>query len=304
MQKLSRLFATLLAGFSLVSAHAQSGPPSPGTNTPVAAPTNPPALCVMTYNLRYASATPPNAWPDRRPLMREVIRTMSPDVIGTQEGLHGQLLDLAADLPDYNWVGVGRDNGTNQGEFMAVFYRKTRLTALATNYFWLSDTPEVAGSATWGNSNRRMVTCVKFQDRITGGEFFLFDTHFDHEVQLAREKSAELIRRRVAALKTKLPVLLIGDFNAAAERNRAYKILTKKGFFSDAWLRAGERINEGVNTFNDFSPARRDGERIDWILTRGKVLVERAETVTFSRDGQFPSDHFPVVTWLLLPSPP
>ena len=259
-------------------------------------------LCVMTYNLRYASTTPPNAWPQRRPLMREVIRSTAPDVIGTQEGLYEQLKDLAADLPEFNWVGVGRDDGKTKSEFMAVFYRPTRLEALATNHFWLSDTPEIPGSTTWGNSNRRMVTWLKFRDRTTGGEFFLFNTHFDHQIQPAREKSAALVRERVAALAPQLPVLLLGDFNAAAESNPAYQTLTAGSFFADAWLTARERRGEGIGTFNGFKAAQPDGPRIDWILTRGNVTVDRGETVTFARDGQFPSDHFPVVAWLRLPA--
>lgn len=259
------------------------------------------SLCVMTYNLRYASTKPPNAWPQRRPVMHELITNIAPDIMGTQEGLHAQLLDLAADLPDYKWVGVGRDDGKTKGEFMAVFYRASRLEPLVTNHFWLSDTPEIAGSTTWGNSNRRMVTWLKFRDRQTRREFLVFNTHFDHQVQLAREKSAALVRERVAALGTNLPVLLLGDFNAAAETNQAYNILLADGFFADAWKTAGIRRNEGIGTFNNFQPGLRPGPRIDWILTRGNVAVEKAETVTFSRDGQLPSDHFPVVAWLHLP---
>jgi len=264
-------------------------------------PTNasPRTLCVMTYNLRYASPNPPNAWPERRPLVREVIESVAPDVLGTQEGLYGQLKDLASDLPEFAWIGLGREGGS-KGEFMAVFYRKTRLEPLAFDHFWLSDTPDVIGSTTWGNSNRRMVTSVKFRDRATGGDFFLFNTHFDHQIQVAREKSAELVRQRVAALNTKLPVLLIGDFNAAAETNKAYQILTGERFFTDAWLSARERRGEGVGTFNDFKAAQPNGPRIDWILTRGEVAVERAEILAFSRNGQFPSDHFPMIAWLRL----
>ncbi|NOS71417.1 MAG: endonuclease/exonuclease/phosphatase family protein [Verrucomicrobia bacterium] len=253
----------------------------------------------MTYNLRYASPKPPNAWPQRRPLMRELIQKIAPDVMGTQEGVYSQLKDLAADLPEFDWIGLGREGGS-RGEFMAVFYRKARLEPLAYDHFWLSDTPEVMNSTTWGNSNRRMVTWVKFHDRMTGGDFFLFNTHFDHQIQAAREKSAELVRKRVAALNTKLPVVLIGDFNAAAESNKAYEILTAEKFFTDAWLAAPERLGEGVGTFNDFKAAVPNGARIDWILTRGEVTVERAEMSTFSRDGQFPSDHFPVAARLLL----
>jgi len=263
--------------------------------------TNPP-LCVMTYNLRYASPTPPNDWPTRRPLVQEVIMSIKPDVIGTQEGLHAQLLDVAADLPDYTWVGVGRNDGKTNSEFMAVFYRKSRLEALSTNHFWLSDTPEIPGSTTWGNSNRRMVTWLKFRDRLTGDEFYFLNTHFDHQIQVAREKSAELVRHRVAAWETRLPVLLVGDFNAGAGRNKAFDILTREGFFRDSWLQAKVRQNDGMNSFNGFKSPGQEGERIDWILTRGDIAVDRAEIVTFSRAGQFPSDHFPVVAWLKLPT--
>lgn len=253
-----------------------------------------PTLAVMTYNLRFASATPPNAWPQRRPLVREVITNQAPDVIGTQEGLHTQLQELAADLPEYEWTGVGRDGGI-KGEFMAVFYRKARLESLSTNHFWLSDTPDIAGSKTWGPKFARMVTWLKFRDRKTNQEFVLFNTHFDHEVQIARERSAEMIRQRVAVLEPQLPVLVIGDFNAAAGANRAYEILTKGGYFRDAWDLAAQRHGVGVGTFNGFKAEDPSGIRIDWILARGAVTVPRAETVTFTRGGQFPSDHFPVV---------
>ena len=263
-----------------------------GANPPTNA--SPASLCVMTYNLRFASPTPPNAWPQRRPLMRELIQNLAPDVLGTQEGIYSQIKDLAADLPEFDWIGLGREGGS-RGEFMAVFYRKARLEPLAYDHFWLSDTPDVMNSTTWGNTCRRMVTWVKFRDRITGGEFFLFNTHFDHQVQAAREKSAELVRKRVAALNTQLPVLLIGDFNAAAGSNPAYQILTAEKFFTDAWLDAPERRGAGVGTFNNFLAAVPNGPRIDWILTRGDVVVERAEISAFARDGQFPSDHFPVV---------
>jgi endonuclease/exonuclease/phosphatase family metal-dependent hydrolase len=244
--------------------------------------------------LRFASPNPPNAWPQRRPLMRELIQQLAPDVMGTQEGIYAQLKELASDLPKCDWIGLGREGGS-RGEFMGVFYRKARLEPLAFNHFWLSDTPEVMDSASWGNTHRRMVTWVKFRDRANNVEFYVFNAHFDHQVQKAREKSAELVRQRVAALNTQSPVLLIGDFNAAAESNKAYEILTADKFFSDAWLSASERHGDGVGTFNDFKAAVPHGPRIDCILTRGSLVVDLAEIWTFSRDGQFPGDHFPVV---------
>jgi endonuclease/exonuclease/phosphatase family metal-dependent hydrolase len=254
-------------------------------------------LRVMTFNLRYASATPPNAWSQRRPVMRECIRKLAPDVIGTQEGLYSQLKDLAADLRRYGWIGTGRDGGS-RGEFMAIFYRQERFEPMEYDHFWLSDTPNVIGSSTWGNSNRRMVTWVRFLDRGAGREFYFFNTHLDHQVQLAREKSAALIRQRVADLPLRLPVILVGDFNARAGDNRAYDILTGDQFLMDAWLMGKVRRNEGISTFHNFEGPKPGGIRIDWILMSCGFDVEASEIVTYSRHGQFPSDHFPVVAWL------
>ena len=260
-------------------------------------------LCVMTYNLRYASPTGPDAWPVRRPLMRECILRISPDVIGTQEGVYSQLKDLASDLADYDWIGLGRDGGS-RGEFMAVFYRRDRLEPLEYDHFWLSDTPEIIASSTWGNTCRRMVTWVRFREHNSAREFYFWNTHFDHENQLAREQSAALVAERVTALKTALPVLLVGDFNAVAKSNRAYSILVDAEGFVDSWEVARERQGEGLNTFNGFRPGpHTGGRRIDWILFRGPVEVERTRIVDFQKEGQYPSDHFPVVARMRLMNP-
>jgi endonuclease/exonuclease/phosphatase family metal-dependent hydrolase len=284
------------AGLALLAAMLAALHPLP-TPAQSTNPASPDTLTVMTYNLKYASPSGPNAWPVRRPLVREVIQQIAPDVFGTQEGLYAQLKDIASDLPDYEWIGLGREGGS-RGEFMAVFYRKARFEPLAYDHFWLSDTPEVIASSTWGNRNRRMVTWVKFLDRQTKQEFFLCNTHFDDQIQAAREKAAKLLRERVAALDTKLPLILTGDFNAAGGTNEAYKILTAGGFFADTWMTARERKGEGLDTFNGFKAIMRNGVRIDWILTRGNVVADSTEIVTFSRNGQFPSDHCPVVAWM------
>jgi len=226
--------------------------------------------------------------------MAELIRKLAPDVFGTQEGVYSQLCDLEADLPGYEWIGLGRDGGS-RGEFMAVFYRKARLEPLAFDHYWLSDTPDVIGSKTWGPKLARMVTWVEFRDRRTNGKFVFVNTHFDHQVQEAREKSAQLVRKRIASCDPSLPVMLVGDFNAAAGENPAYKILTDDGFLTDTWTAARQRLNEGIGTFNGFKAIEKNGARIDWILSRGAVAVERSEIVTFSRGGQFPSDHCPVI---------
>ena len=254
------------------------------------------SLAVMTFNLRYASSNTPNAWPQRRPVMRDCIQDAAPDVIGTQEGLYYQLKDIHADLPAYDWLGTGRDGGSH-GEFMAIFYRKDRFEPLEYDHFWLSDTPNVVASTSWGNRNRRMVTWVRFLDRQSNQQFYLFNTHLDHEIQAAREKGAALIRERITALKTTLPVILTGDFNAAAGSNKAYSILTDGNFLTDTWTTARERINEPFGTFHNYQTPRA-GSRIDWILTRGPVSADKIEIITCSRNGQYPSDHFPVITRL------
>ena len=255
-------------------------------------------LCVMTYNLRYASNTPPNAWPVRRPVMRDAIRRINPDVFGTQEGLYQQLKDLASDLPEYEWIGTGRDGGS-RGEFMAVFYRRDRLEPLEYDHFWLSDTPLVIASSTWGNTCRRMCTWVRFRDLRTHQQFYFFNTHLDHEVQPAREKAAALICQRVEAMNTNLPVLLVGDFNADARANKAYDVVINGGF-TDTWYSDAKRLGDDVGTFHGYKGIQRGEPHIDWILTRGTATAQATQIPTFSRDGQYPSDHFPVVAWLRL----
>jgi len=254
-------------------------------------------LKVMTFNLRYASLEPPNSWPQRRPVVKECIKLIEPDIIGTQEGLFWQLKEMANDLPEYEWFGLGREGGSHS-EFMAIFFNKARFELLEYDHFWLSDTPMVIGSSTWGNSNRRMVTWGKFKDKLSGLEFFVWNTHLDHEVQAAREKGARLILDSIKKLNTELPVILTGDFNAVAQTNMAYEILVGPDKLKDSWVLAHKRINEKMNTFHGFSGPREKGERIDWILFKGDAKVDTAEIVTFSRNGQYPSDHFPVVVTL------
>lgn len=254
------------------------------------------ALTVMTFNLRYASPTGANHWPARRPVMAELFKKTAPDLIGTQEGLYPQLKDIASDLPEHAWIGLGREGGS-RGEFMAVFYRKDRLDPLEYDHFWLSDTPAVIGSATWGNTVKRMVTWVRFLDRRTQQQFYFINTHFDHQVEESRQKSAALVRQRIDALKTALPILLVGDFNTGPN-SPSRQILAKDDGMLDAWTTAAKRSGENVGTFHNYKPAIKNGVHIDWILHRNGVTVDDIEVLTFNKDGQYPSDHFPVLARL------
>ncbi|MDX1951250.1 MAG: endonuclease/exonuclease/phosphatase family protein [Verrucomicrobiota bacterium] len=257
------------------------------------------AFKVMTFNLRFASDEPPNSWPERRPVMQECLKLTQPDIIGTQEGVYRQIKDLAHDLPVYDWIGLGRDGGS-KGEFMAVFYKKERFEPLAFDHFWLSDTPDLIASTTWGNSNRRMVTWVQFRDRATKKEFYFLNTHLDHQIQEARIKSAHLINKKISEFPPALPLILLGDFNASAGKNEVYDLLLKEQQLVDSWSAATMRHGEMVHTFHGYRGIKKGDDRIDWILFRGPFTVHSTEIVTFSKNAQFPSDHFPVIAELEL----
>ncbi|MEV6315775.1 endonuclease/exonuclease/phosphatase family protein [Streptomyces sp. NPDC051776] len=252
-----------------------------------------PELRTMTFNLRYAGDTRPNSWAERRPVTHELLRRERPHLLGTQEGLYAQLQDIESDLgPRYDWIGTGREGGS-RSEFGAVFYDTSRLTPLEYDHFWLSDTPYVIGSNTWGGQITRMVTWVRFQDRRTGGRFYALNTHFDHVGQYARERSAALISERLGQLDPALPRIVTGDFNVAAHGNPVYDALLSGGKLVDTWETAAERSPQFA-TFHGYRPLVPDGDRIDWILTSRGVRAPYAAINTFARDGQFPSDHLPV----------
>ncbi|MFI6096551.1 endonuclease/exonuclease/phosphatase family protein [Lentzea sp. NPDC051213] len=253
------------------------------------------SLHVMSFNLRYASDAEPNSWAARRPVLAQLLLDELPTVLGTQEGLYRQLLDIEHDLPDrYDWIGLGRAGGSHD-EFMAIFYDTARLDPLEFDHHWLSATPAVVGSRSWGNNVIRMVTWVRFADRRTGRQFVVVNTHFDHESENSRLRSAEFVRDRIKALT--LPIVLTGDFNAAAG-SPTYDILTTGVTLTDSW-RAGPRITPAFGTFHGYLPLVPDGSRIDWILTRG-AAIEAAAINAYQRGGQFPSDHLPVQALITL----
>lgn len=258
-------------------------------------PAQPPLkLRAMSFNLRVPGDQPPNAWPDRRPVMKRTIEQTAPDIIGTQEGVYRQLRDLAHDLPEYEWIGLGRAGGSRD-EFCAIFFRRDRFEPVAFDHLWLSDTPNVIGSITWDHTYIRMATWVRLRERATKREFLIWNTHFDHQVETARQKSAALLRDRIGATDQSVPLLLIGDFNCPAGSCRAHEILTTETGLVDTWTAAVSRENETLNTFHNYQPPLSNAHRIDWILARPPVVVNRASIVTYHEGSQYPSDHFPVI---------
>ncbi|MGH3762950.1 endonuclease/exonuclease/phosphatase family protein, partial [Actinophytocola sp.] len=214
--------------------------------------------------------------------------------------LHRQLRDIEHDLPDhYDWIGEGRAGGIRD-EFCAIFFDTRRLAVLESGNFWLSDTPDVAGSRSWGNRTVRMATWTRFRDRHTGTELAVVNTHFDNVSESSRVRSAELVRDRINALPPELPVILTGDFNTPAGQSAAYTVLVDGARLTDTWIAAPEWRSPLYATWHGYEPLVPDGTRIDWTLTRGSLTVEAAGINTFSRDGQFPSDHLPIQALLTI----
>ena len=253
-------------------------------------------LSVMSFNIRLpAESDGVDYWETRKPLAVRMLREQQPDVIGLQELVKAQADYLARELPQYAWFGRGRE-ADGGGEHMGVFYRKDRLKVIESGDFWLSDTPDVAGSITWGHPHPRMVTWALFEQRSDGRRFYLFNTHLPYrdEDEAARLKGAQAIARHLATLPDDVPVVLTGDFNTTPDSD-AHAVLA--GTLQDAWTTA-PRV-EGIDaTFHGFTG--KADQRIDWIFVRGAQL-ESITSVTTRWNNRYPSDHFPLVATLRLP---
>jgi endonuclease/exonuclease/phosphatase family metal-dependent hydrolase len=247
------------------------------------------SLRVMTFNVRLPMASDgPERWEARRDLFVRTIRGQHPDVFGTQELYKEQGDYVVSKLPEYAWFGMGRKGGDGD-EHMGVFYRRDELRVIESGDFWLSDTPDVPGSITWGNQYPRMVTWAKFQTK-DGRSFVLYDTHLPYREQddALRQRCAALILKRIGELPGDEPFVLTGDFNTSPD-TQVHAMMTQH--LQDAWLAAPRRSGP-EKTFHDFTGT--PDRRIDWILVRG-FEVEDARTVTTHAGKLYPSDHFPVV---------
>lgn len=257
-------------------------------------------LRAMTFNIRYGTAADgEHAWPLRRALLFRVIRDQAPTVLGVQEALRFQLDEIRAELPQYGEIGVGRDDGAEEGEYSAILFDRARLEPLAQGTFWLSDTPDVPGSKSWGNQIVRIATWARFRERASGAAFYVFNTHWDHESQPARERSASLLLERIAARAVPDPVLVMGDFNAG-EDNPAFQALVAAGAVRlyDTF-RTLHPVAREVGTYHAFG-GEENGAKIDAILASPEWRPLAAEILTVSERGRYPSDHFPVTATLAL----
>lgn len=265
------------------------------------------SLHIVSFNIRYDNPNDGNnRWEARIPVVEAYLTKESPDLIGMQEVVHRQIEDLLEMLPEYAYVGRGRDDGKKGGEYSPIFYRKDHLNLIDHSQFWLSETPDVPGSKGWDAAITRVVTWAKFEIRDSGKTFYAFNTHFDHRGAEARQRSVDLMSEKMADIAGDAPVVVTGDFNIRKQHptlgNALYYNLV--GTFKDnnSLVNSQEIARAPVTTqgltstgFNPDWP-NREGNAIDYIFVSEhfQVHVYQVDRVM---DGEiFISDHWPVVS--------
>lgn len=253
-----------------------------------------------TFNIRYDEPNDlQNNWKFRKDSVAKFIQTNNIDVIGMQEVLHSQMEDLKERLPEYEAVGVGRDDGKTAGEYAPLFFKKDRFEVLDSNTFWLSQYPDSVGFIGWDGACCRIATWAKLKDKENGKIFMAVNTHFDHVGVEARRKGALLIMQRIQEIVGNRPAILTGDFNVT-DNSDAYKTLTTNKFvFKDAYKESN--VKKGATyTFHDFGRITdQDCEKIDFIFVTPSVKVH-SSFIPKEPDGDrgFLSDHNPQVSSL------
>ena len=281
-------------------------------------------MLVGTYNIRNKNSGDSlrgEVWSKRCQVLCDQVNFMAPAVFGTQEVLHGQLADMKGMLNGYDYIGVGRDDGKEAGEYAAIFYQKDRLHLLDEGNFWLNETPDVPKLG-WDAACIRICTWGKFVDSLTTREFYFFNLHMDHVGKVARREGARLVVSKIGEIAGDAPVILTGDFNVD-QTDEIYRIFTEWGNMNDSYVCAPVRFAEN-GTFNSFNPRLRTESRIDHVFVSPSIEVKAYGMLTDNywtpqpveeqkgndapaelsfREGviRLPSDHYPVFVRLHLP---
>lgn len=248
---------------------------------------------IVSYNIRYDNNWDiENSWEIRRSNIIQMLIKYSPSILGIQEGLLTQVQYIDSSLINYDYVGVGRDDGKNKGEFCAIYFDTTRYVLLKNSTFWLSETPDTI-SVGWDAALERICTYGLFKDRITKKEFWVFNTHFDHMGSIAREKSSGLILKRIKKInRQSLPVILMGDFNSIPNSPPVKEIITE---LSDALQISKEKLHGPRGTFNGFNEDLPIEKRIDYIFTKKLKVLSYRHINDRLENNRHISDHLPVM---------
>jgi endonuclease/exonuclease/phosphatase family metal-dependent hydrolase len=252
---------------------------------------------VMTYNIRYEEPRDAgNSWSNRKEAVVDLILKHEPVFLGTQEGLYHQITYLDSTLTNHTYIGVGRDDGDQMGEYCALFYDTTRFSMLEQHTFWLSETPEQV-SYGWDSKFHRICTYGLFEDKETNYKIWVFNTHFDHVATEARKNSAHLITQRIsdALAATRAPLILLGDFNATPDQE---PILLIAQSVSDALTLSADPLKGPHGTFTGFTPDALAERRIDYIFVHDLEVLRYFHLDDIRPDGGYISDHLPVLARL------
>ena len=265
-------------------------------------------LNIATYNLRNANnedSIAGNGWGKRLPIIAKMVAFYDWDIWGTQEGKNGQLKDLVGQLPEYAFLGVGRDDGKEKGEYSAIFYKKEKFTLLKSGNFWLSTITDRPNKG-WDAVLPRICTWGLFKENKSGKTFYFYNLHMDHIGKIARSESAKLILAKIKETGVKIPVVLTGDFNVD-QNSDSYKVLQSSHILQDAYTLSKIRLDNSAS-FNDYGNRLGSSERIDHIFVSPQFSVKRygilndgyvdAKDVADEKTKQimrYPSDHFPVM---------
>lgn len=257
-------------------------------------------LKIMTYNIRYSTQSDgENWWHLRRDHVAAMLKYERPDLIGMQEALFSQVQFLDQELLNYAWVGVGRDDGQQGGEFSPLFFDTTRVELIAgtPKTIWLSDTPYTV-SKSWDAAFPRILMYAQFRRKSDGMLFWVFNTHFDHVGQQARMNSVGIIQQEIARAVEDDAYVLIGDFNVT-EDNPVYSRITRgEPTLIDAMAMDINKHVGPYSTFEGFKVQGGQGRRIDYIFVGPGLEVHSHAHLTWFRDGNYLSDHLPVVVKL------
>jgi endonuclease/exonuclease/phosphatase family metal-dependent hydrolase len=218
----------------------------------------------------------------------QIIKNYLPDTFGVQEATPQWMKLLAKEFGElYDFVGEGRDGG-DSGEYSAVFYNKTKFELLDSGTKWLSGTPDRVSKVPESSLNR-VFTYALLKRQADGLEILVVNTHFDHTSDTARERQAEVLRDFLLEYTDKYPVVLTGDFNTTIS-TKAFKTVLAGGV-TDA-MDISEETLQGA-TFTSFGSAN---SVIDFVfVTEDTITVRDYRVCNEKIDGNFPSDHHPVL---------
>ena len=251
-----------------------------------------------TFNMRLDTpADSLNNWKYRKERVAQYIQDMKLDVVGTQEVLQNQFNDLKSLLPDFEGVGVARDDGKETGEYSAVFYRKTVFDALDSGTFWLAENPDSVGMMGWDAVCVRVATWAKLQHKATGKIVMAVNTHFDHVGKVARRESALLIIRKIKEIVGDQPAVLTGDFNVT-DQSEAYNTIVSNEFVLLDAHKVAEKTGGASYTFHGFDKVDMEKRsKIDFVFVTPQIKVLHSEVTPEVKEALL-SDHNPQWTEL------